>query len=259
MIAAGIDYAEMGEGPAVIFLHGIGGGDASFADQLGAFPGFRTIAWNMPGYGRSEPKIWPPSFASLSQALGEFIEALSLPAVHLVGHSIGGMVALEHTIRRPDQVASLSVIGSTPSFGGPDESFKEAFLKARLAPLERGKTMEQMARESAPALVGPNADEACLAAVAAPMAKVSEKTWRGILECLVTFNRRDDLAKVAQPCCLIAGEHDQNAPPRTMQKMAEKLTDAEYHLIAGAGHMINQEAAQEINAILLDFLRKHTT
>lgn len=259
MIAAGIDYAENGEGPPVIFLHGIGGGDASFSDQLKAFSGFRTIAWNMPGYGGSETQVWPPSFESLSQALGAFIEALALPAVHLVGHSIGGMVALEHTIRQPDQVATLSIIGSTPSFGGRDESFKEVFLKARLAPLEKGKTMQQMAVEAAPGLVGPNADDDCLDAVAAPMAKVSEGTWRGILQCLVTFNRRDDLGSVAQPCCLIAGEHDQNAPSRTMEKMAEKLADAEYHLIAGAGHMINQEAPDQTNAILQDFLRKHTT
>ena len=118
--------------------------------------------------------------------------------------------------------------------------------------------MAEMAENAAPRLVGPNTTIDVIKAVAAPLAQVSDRTWRGILECLVTFNRRDDLAKVKQPCCLIAGSHDQNAPARTMEKMAAKLPSAEYHLIEGAGHMINQEKPAETNAILADFLKRNS-
>ena len=280
MIAAGIEFAEAGEGPVVVCLHGIGGGIESFAPQmagiappsasprLGALPpnprdisepekeleGYRVISVNLPGYGASEAAVWPPSFESLSEALAVFIDALGVGPVHLVGQSIGGMLALEHTLRRPDQVASLVLIGTTPSFGGRDDSFKEAFLKARLAPLEAGQSMAEMAAEAAPQVVASGTSAAVIDAVAAPMAAVSQVTWRGILECLVTFNRRDDLGQVAQPCCLIAGGQDQNAPARTMAKMADKLPDAEYHLIEAAGHMIHQEAPAQTNHIIMDFL-----
>jgi len=287
MIAAGIEYDAVGDGPAVVCLHGIGGGIESFRAQmagiappsasplLGALPpnprgtyeekklgsglvGYRVISWNMPGYGASVAAEWPPSFESLSVALAVFIEALDLGMVHLVGQSIGGMLALEHAVRRPDQVATLSLIGTTPSFGGRDESFREAFLKARLAPLEAGIGMAEMAAQAAPNIVGPGALAAVIADVAAPMAAVPEATWRGILECLVRFNRRDDLGAVHVPCCLIAGGFDQNAPARTMEKMAARLAHAEYHLIERAGHMINQEAPAETNDILLNFLGKHS-
>jgi len=258
VITAGIEYLEHGSGPPVIFLHGIGGGAASFEHQLSSLSGYQCIAINLPGYGNSVAAPWPPSFASLSASLTNFIEAKGSGPVHLVGQSIGGMLALEHAVRRPDQVATLTMIAATPSFGGRDESFKDHFLKARIAPLKAGKTMAQIATQTAPLLVGPSTSKQCIADVEFILTKVSEDTWRGILECLITFNRRDDLDNITQPCCLIAGSHDQNSPARTIQKMSEKLSNAQFHLIDGAGHMVNQEAPELTNRILEQFLGKYT-
>lgn len=252
-VVAGIDYDEAGAGAPVICLHGIGGSADSFAPQRGALPG-RVIAWSMPGYRGSPPDTL--TFEALVARLFGFMDALGIEAAHLVGQSIGGMVAMEAAARAPERVRSLGLIGTTPSFGGRDPSFAEAFLKARLGPLDRGQTMAEMAVESAPAICGRGASADVVEAVRAPMAAVPEATWRAVLECLVTFNRRDDLAAMTMPACLIAGSEDRNAPARTMEKMAEKMPDAEYHLIEGAGHMINQEAPEAVNAVLSDFLRR---
>lgn len=257
MITAGIEYLEQGCGPPVIFLHGIGGGAASFEHQITQLTNYQCFALNLPGYGNSTSDVWPPSFASLSGSLANFIEEHEFNQVHLVGQSIGGMLALEHAVRRSDQVATLTMIGATPSFGGRDESFKDNFLKARIAPLKAGKTMAEIATKTAPLLVGPSASKQCITEIESILAQVSEATWRGILECLVTFNRRDDLASINQPCCLIAGSHDQNSPARTIQKMSEKMPDAQFHLIDGAGHMANQEAPELTNRILTEFLGQH--
>lgn len=249
-VVAGIDYEEAGAGPAVIALHGIGGGAASFVEQMGALPA-RVIAWHMPGYRESPPDEL--TFENLSARLSGLMDALGLERAHLLGHSIGGMVAQDFACRWPERTASLALIGTTPSFGGRDPSFAETFLKDRLAPLDRGQSMAEMAAESAPAICGPGAAPAVIEAVAGPMAKVPEATWRAILKCLTTFNRRDDLGLMTMPACLIAGSEDRNAPARTMEKMATAMPDAEYHLIEGAGHMINQEAPEEVNRILTAF------
>lgn len=255
MILGGIEYFEAGEGPAVVFLHGIGGEAELFSGHLD-LPGYRGVAWNMPGYGQSERGAWPPSFASLSLALAGFVGALGEERVHLVGHSIGGMLALEHAVRRPEQVASLTLIGTTPAFGGRDDSFKRAFLEARLGPLEAGQSMAEMADRSAPDLVGPEAEPGCVADIAQAMGRVPLETWRGILECLVTFNRREEIGSVEMPVCLIAGSADTNAPAKTMARMAEKMSGAEYHELEGIGHMIAQEAPVQVAEILRDFLKR---
>ena len=210
----------------------------------------------MPGYGASKPSEWPPDFRTLSAALGRFQAEAGLHPAHLVGHSIGGMLALEHALRQPEKVASLVLLGTTPSFGGRDSSFGDAFLKARLDPLDSGAGMAAIARAEAPRLVGPDASPDVIAGVCSVMAMVPESTWRGILECLVSFNRREDLVRIRQRCCLIAGAHDRNAPPRTMEKMAAKLPRAEYHVIESAGHIMNLEKPILINGIIGGFLRR---
>lgn len=252
-VAAGIEYASAGEGSAVICLHGIGGDASSFAHQIEAFPGHRVIAWNMPGYAGSAP-IEAVSFEALSDRLAAFIETLGLGAVHLVGQSIGGMIALEHVCRRPDQVASLTLVATTPRFGGRDESFKEAFLQARLAPLDAGRTMAEMASDAAPALVGPNCTVAEIKRIEAAMARVPEETWRAILTCLVSFDRSEALAQIDVPTLVVAGSADRNAPPRTMEKMAAAIPGAGFHEISGAGHMLHQEMPVAFNALLGNFL-----
>ena len=257
MILGGIEYLASGSGEPVICLHGIGGHARSFAPQMADLQEHSVIAWLMPGYGASERNHWPPSFASLSETLHRFVTNLGHKRVHLVGHSIGGMLALEHAVRHPDQVATLSLIGMTPAFGGKDGSFETQFLKARLAPLERGHTMQEIAETASPQLVAPETNPNIIKCIVRDFAEVPETTWRGILKCLVTFDRRADLGRVFQPCCAIAGEHDENAPARTIERMATKLPNAEYHLIEGAGHMINQEAPDETNAILSNFLGRH--
>jgi len=249
--SADIEFLSEGEGPPVICLHGIGGSAQSFRHQLDGLRDYRIIAWNMPGYGKSPKK--PLSFPLLSEMLGNFIQNLDLEKVHLLGHSIGGMLAIEHAIRRPGQVKSLALIGTTSSFGGRDDSFKQAFLKARLSPLEAGLTMGEIAKLAIPKLVGPIADPSCISAIETEMAKISETTWRNVLECLVTFDRRNDLAEIPVPTCLIAGSEDQNAPARTMRKMAEALPKGSYHEIEGARHMIHQEAPADVNVILRSF------
>ncbi|MEM8811038.1 MAG: alpha/beta hydrolase [Pseudomonadota bacterium] len=252
---SGISYAESGTGgiPALC-LHGIGGDTESFRPQLdGLRSDRRMIAWNMPGYGGSD-LLSETTFEALSDAAIRLMDGLAIDRVHLIGQSIGGMIAQEAAIRYPDRFASLVLIGTTPAFGGRDDSFKTAFLDARLKPLDAGTPMADLAVRFVPEIVGPIAQPEAIEAGTRSMQTVPESTYRAILKCLVTFNRRDDLGLITQPVCLIAGSHDRNAPARTMQKMAERLPDAVYHEIDGAGHLINLEAPEACNRIIRDFL-----
>jgi len=252
----GIAYDERGAGGVpVVCLHGIGGDTTSFQPQLDGLAGRRVITWNMPGYGGSEA-IEPVTFAGLADKLAAFLAALGLSSVHLVGQSIGGMLALEMAFRFPDRLASLALIATTSAFGGRDDSFKDRFIAARLKPLDEGKTLADLASDFVPEIVGPIATEAVIQAAIKSMAAVPEDTYRAIIRCLVTFNRRADIESLTIPTCLIAGEHDQNAPAKTMMRMAAKIPDAEYHEIKGAGHLINLEAGEQTNAILRNFYNK---
>ncbi|MGJ8528529.1 alpha/beta fold hydrolase [Maritalea sp.] len=238
----------------VVCLHGIGGNTDSFRPQLDELSKYaRVIALNLPGYGGSR-LISPVTFETLSNKLHDFLDAAGIERAVLLGQSIGGMVAIDFAIRFPERVEKLILVGTTSAFGGRDETFKDAFLKARLAPLDAGKSMAELANEFVPEIVGPIASPTDIANAVNSMSEVPLETYRAIIECLVTFNRREDLSSISHPTCLIAGEHDRNAPAKTMEKMALEMPNAAFHLVEGAGHLVNLEAGAATNAIVKKFL-----
>lgn len=255
MKAAGLTYREAGSGDVpIICLHGIGGNATSFAPQLaGLSSEHRILSVDLPGYGGSE--LIDLSFEALAHKVADFMTEIGVAKAHLCGQSIGGMIAIETAHRMPDRVASLALIATTSAFGGRDDSFKDAFIAARLKPLDEGQTIGGLAKAFVPEITGPNALREILDAAIATMGAVPEATYRAIIRCLVTFDRRGDVANLPQPACVIAGSEDQNAPPQTMARMAEKM-GAEFHEIGGAGHLVNLEAAGETNQILGEFYRR---
>lgn len=255
---AGLNIWQSGAdmvGPPVLCLHGIGGDRTSFADQLGQLGGRRVIAWNMPGYGGSDP-LMQMDFAALSGAVVALLDALGIATVHLVGQSIGGMIAQEVAIRSSDRVASLGLIATTPAFGGRDDSFRQAFVAARLGPLDAGADMATLAQQAIPAIIGPAASAEMRQLAIAAMGRIDETAFRQVVSCLVTFNRRADQHRISQPSCLIAGSHDTNSPARVMAKMADGLANATFHIVDQAGHLVNSECPETVNAILTAFFNR---
>lgn len=255
-MTAPVHHVEAGRGEAVVFLHGVGGDSASWAPQIEAFSGgYRAIAWDMPGYGGS-PALEPMTFPALAESLVELLDRLDLDAVHLVGHSMGGMVAQEFAATRPDRVRTLVLSATSPAFGRPDGGFQKRFVEARISPLENGATMADLADEMVETMLGPSADAGGAAIARRSMAGVPEATYRAAIACLVTFDRRDALAGYAMPVLVLAGETDTNAPAPMMEKMAGRIPGADYVCMAGTGHLGNLENPAAFNEAVGSFLAR---
>jgi pimeloyl-ACP methyl ester carboxylesterase len=253
-LAGGSEHADT---PPLVCLHGIGGDATSFSAQIDGLAGSDrwVLSWDMPGYGSSAP-LAAMDFATLCDRLCAALDELGLHRVIIVGQSIGGMIAQDMAIRHPDRIAGLVLIATVPGFGGRDDSFRDSFLAARLAPLDRGISMEALASEAIPAVLGPNADSTTRDAAIKAMAGIPEAAYRQVLATLVRFNRREDQHLITCPCLLIAGGQDDNSPARVMEKMADRLPDAALLVIESAGHLVNSEAHQDCNAAIAAFLQR---
>jgi 3-oxoadipate enol-lactonase len=248
-------FSTLGGGPTVLMLHGIGGGHLSFAPQVEtlASSGYRAVAWDMPGYGHSAP-IEPYTFKGLAASCIALIESLKCGDVTLIGHSMGGMVAQEVVARRPELVSKLVLAGTSPSFGKPDGDWQRSFIAERTAPLDAGQSMAQLAARLVPEMTGPVALPEGLKLATHCMSLVNPSTYRRALEALVTFDRRANLSHIRVPTLLIAGEHDRNAPPAVVKKMAASIPGSTFIELAGIGHLQNLEAPDEFDALVLNFL-----
>ena len=260
--AAGTTFLQGGTGGRppdypLVCLHGIGGDATSFAAQIDelADRGRRVLSWDMPGYGGSAP-LSKMGFETLCDRLCAALDALGLEQVVLAGQSIGGMIAQEMAIRHPPRIAGLVLIATVPAFGGRDDEFRDEFLAARLAPLDRGDSMESLAADAIPAVMGNNANADAVADAIAAMAAIPEAAYRQVLATLVTFNRREDQHRITCPCLLIAGGEDDNSPARVMEKMASRLPDAALQVIETVGHLVNSEAPEACNTAIEAFLRR---
>jgi len=241
-------------GAPVVFLHGIGGRPELWRAQLDALaPTHRCIAWEMPGYGRTSLPA-ETSFAALADALGRLMDRAAAPRAHLVGHSMGGMVALEFAARQPARVLSLTLSGSSAAFGGATGAWQAEFIAKRTKPLDEGKGMAGIAAEVVDGLLGDAPDPTARAAAIAAMSGIPEPAYRAALACLVTFDRRDALAGLAMPVQLIAGARDSVAPPELLKKMQARIPGARYAEIAGAGHLASIEKPRAFNEALGGFL-----
>ena len=255
-MSAPVHHVEDGSGEAIVFLHGVGGDSASWTPQIEVFSDeFRAIAWDMPGYGGSRA-LERMTFPALADSLLGLLDRLDLDRVHLVGHSMGGMVAQEFAASRPERVRTLVLSATSPAFGRPDGDFQKRFVEARIAPLDNGRTMADLADEMVETMLGPSADEEGAAVARRSMAAVPEATYRSAVACLVTFDRRDALGGYAMPVLVLAGETDANAPAPMMEKMASRIPDADYVCMPGTGHLGNLENPAAFNEAVGSFLRK---
>ncbi len=252
---------DEGNGRVIVLLHGVGGGREAWGDSLSgtgaalAEAGYSAVAVDLPGYGDS-PSIEPYDMAGLAASVVALIDALQPRRCALVGHSMGGMVAQELMAWAPDRIQALVLSATTPAFGKPDGAWQAEFLAQRLAPLDAGGGMAALAPGLALGMASPTAPHDAVARAAVLMSAVPEATYRRGLQAIVGFDRRALLGNLALPVLCLAGEHDRNAPPPVMQRMAARIEGAEYHCMAGVGHLANMEAPAPFNRALIDFLQR---
>jgi pimeloyl-ACP methyl ester carboxylesterase len=115
--------------------------------------------------------------------------------------------------------------------------------------------MAELASTFATGLLGSNPDPDAGPAVAALTAELPEASYRAGLECLVTFNRRAELAGISVPTLLIAGEEDTNAPLKTMQRMAEIIPGARLVVLPQTGHLAPLECPDRFAEAVRQFLK----
>ncbi len=239
----------------VVFLHGLGGSARAWTRQLASFAaaGFAPLALDMMGYG-TRPPVTALDFDGLADDIEMQIAQRRLRPPVLVGHSLGGMVAQTALRRRPDGYSAAVLSATSPAFGNPDGDFQRKFVADRLAPLDAGRTLDDLAPGIVDAMMGPKPDAAGRALAVECMAATPSDTFRAAVHCLVRFDERANLNNIHIPVLCLAGEHDRNAPAAMMERMAGKIPDARYVCLPGVGHLSNLESPARFDAAVLDFL-----
>jgi len=244
-------------GDVIVFLHGIGGNAEYWQPQLSFFgKHFQAVAWNMPGYGDSPP-LSEMNFPDLAASLASLLDTFSAEKIHLVGHSLGGMVAQEFLLQQAKRVSSLTLYASSSAFGKADGEWQQNFIRQRLKPLDEGGGMEAVASRMVDSLFGENPAPHLVEKATESITQCPPEVYRAALKCLLGFDRREALSLIQTPTLLICGDQDSLAPPKMMQKMAAKIVDSHFKCLTGAGHLASLEQTEKFNELLFEFIKRH--
>jgi pimeloyl-ACP methyl ester carboxylesterase len=241
-------WRECGAGELVVMLHGLGGSRISWEPQLTELGRSRRVAaWDLPGYGAAAPlPDVELSFRALADAAAAFIAALGAERAHVVGISMGGMIAQYLAAWHPQRVRSLTMLASSPAFG-LDGTEPHQWRAARLAPLDDGLEPVDFADRVLSAISGPHIQPAALAGQRAAMARISSAALRRSIDCLVTHDTRSLLSSIHAPTLVMVGELDEETPVQYSQYLVDHLPGARLRVIPGAGHLLNVEAPDQVN------------
>jgi 3-oxoadipate enol-lactonase len=244
-----LTYEEAGSGPLVLFLHGVGADRRSWQPQLsGLADSFRCVAIDYPGYGGSDPAPEGSDRRWLAALLLDAVEALGGTAAHVVGLSMGGVMALEMARIGDQKLASLVLADSFahhPDGKAIDARFQHAMMTT---------PMPEFASSRAPSLVSPSSPPALLAEIQAVLSEIPAKSVAWASPIVWLADARAWLKDLALPTLVIVGAEDRITPPELSLDLARGIPKAKLVVVGGAGHLSNMEQPQAFNAALRGFL-----
>lgn len=251
----GIAYAERGQGETLIFLHGIGGNRRNWDGELQHFGrAYRAVAMDFRGYGDSDAIEDGFEFTDFVSDVTRVLDTLGVQKAHVVGLSMGGLVAQALYGRVPERIASLALVACRAA----DEPVlpparREAFIRERLEPLRAGGS-EALAVSLAPKLLGSTASADARDQVMASLRKVRPDAYFKIMEARMRVAPMLDPGTVRVPTLVVGSDEDQVAPLEQMRALAAAIPGARLKEIRSAGHLINLEKPREFQLALEDFL-----
>jgi 3-oxoadipate enol-lactonase len=237
-----------GEGPLLLFLHGIRGSRRNWSQQLEFFSRkFRAAAWDARGYGDSDDYDGPLQFDEhFSADVLRIADHFGAKKMHLVGLSMGGRIARNFALRHPERLHSLVLAGTSPGFNAlPDDEVKR-FVSER-----RNATPESVRR-----LLGSRAVTGAYERLMDGVKRVHQESLEKTLEASVAQDRAAPIEQIRVPTLVITGDEDSLYAPQISKDMARRIPGAGLVVMKGVGHLSNLEQPEEFNQAVMEFLQR---
>jgi pimeloyl-ACP methyl ester carboxylesterase len=266
VVGAKVNYAELGEGPPLVLVHGLGGAWQNWLEQLPEFSKtHRVIALDLPGFGASPMPPWEISISNYGTFLRDFCERLGVEHIGLVGNSMGGFIATEVSISEPDRVDKL-VLVSAAGITWARARREPAAMFGRMAQATAPLALKfQMSGIKRPGL----RHRAFRGVFHDPNSLRRELLWENVvpamkspgmvdgMTALMGYDIRHRLEEIEDPTLIVWGRNDRVVPVPAALSYKKRIGDnAELHIFDHTGHVPQMERPVRFNRLLEEFLAR---
>lgn len=253
-------YVEAGQGDPLVLIMGLGADHLAWGFQFPVFAErYRVIAFDNRGAGQTDAPDHPYTTRMMADDTVGLMDALGIERAHVLGASMGGMIAQEIALNHPDRVRSLQL---HCTLGRPDGYLKAQLEVGRLQ--RRALSCEAALRAGylwlfAPATYDerPELVETILQNALANPYPISLRGFERQCDAVETHDALDRVHAIRCPTLITVADHDILVPPRFPRALAERMPGARFRLIEGAGHGYFWERPDLFNEMCLEFLAQH--
>jgi 3-oxoadipate enol-lactonase len=253
-----IFYEIAGEGPPIVFVHGLGGtGNVWFAQRVGLAKYFKVVTLDLPGSGRSDKTGRDYSIEKWVDQLAGLADAVGLDRFVLVGHSMTTVVAQKFAAKYGTRLKALVLCGPLTELAAPA---KEAFTK-RAETVERDGMTAVVDGILAGALTAAAREggNASLAGLYRALLLANDPAhYAGHIRALIAGSAKSDQPQIAVPTLILVGDQDSVTPLSLCRPIRDAIKDCCIRVIPGTAHLTMLERPAEFNAALVQFLAERS-
>jgi pimeloyl-ACP methyl ester carboxylesterase len=245
-----------GRGEPVLLIHGGMSDSREWGPQLEDLSrDYAVVAVDVLGCGGSADP--PEEFGLVDHAhvLGGALDALGIASAHVIGVSLGSVLALALYREHPRAVRTLVLAGAYAGWAG-SLAAEEVESRTRMVLETLGRPVEEWGPPFLATVHGVNAPAELVAASMAILRDVRPEASRRLVLAIASADLREMLPSIRVPVLLIYGQDDQRAPGAVAKRLHAAIAGSELIVLPGAGHAVNVEAPEEFNAAVRAFLRR---
>lgn len=232
---------QQGSGTPLLLIAGLGYASWCWAELRQALSDrYRVIAFDNRGAGRSDKPAGPYSIEMLADDAAAVLTGLGVDSAHVLGHSMGGYIALTLALRQPQRVRSLILVGTSP--GGPDtapvpEETMNAWKQAgSLSPADYAR--RSMPNSFAPGWTKRNAERFEQILRQRLEYPTPPQSWLAQYQACADYVLRGvDVARIDKPALVIHGKQDRVVPHANGERLAQRLPRARFVSLDNVGHL----------------------
>ena len=254
-------YELNGSGEPLVLIHGAQSDRSIFAGLLPSFTDrFQVLSFDQRGSGQSEKPDMDYTIGLLADDTAALMEEVEFDSAHIIGVSMGGMIAQEFALRHPAKARSLVLGCTTP--GGPQavplsgEGIANAYSTKEMSAEERGRALAEAAFTTGYIEAHP---EVITAMIEARRNRPIDTVGFGHrMKAAFSHDTYDRLPSIACPTLVLTGKQDALIAWENSQLLAERIPGAGCVVLEPAGHVFWIEQPEQSRRAILDFLHHHT-